>query len=1126
MTNEVGQPTFVEIVTVKPKVGVSNGSGQKSCPPFTLVHLPDTHNYTSTYPKIFRRQTSWVISQFSRRNIRAVLHTGDMVENGAEGSDENAAEWVNANDAMDRLDGYVPYFVSIGENDYDTVGGGSNFSSDKWQEHFGADRFLETEYFGGSSPNGESTFGFFTASRRTWMVLNLELDIIDESLDWAKDIVNQYRLPTIVQTHRWLDPQKSGNKRRTDTIIKTGPIVGNSPQEVWDELIAPNDQIFMVISGHFNGQTRQVSVNNNNKRVFEIQANFEDEIAEEDQDRVIGALALSDPLYYLSSYSISNWQNYPKIIKTSQSSATPLQVYATNTSSSLNIKVDKNNSKMYWSGWSIGLGNPWGQGYIMRANLDGSAAAKWLNENIEITAIALDLKNNYLYYGTRGYYQTPTGPNGTGPFLNVQATIKRARLNSPFQEVIAQFPIFRYQLELESKISSYPSSIAIDLVNDTLWYTDPVKYEIGRMSLSGQNRTTIISLNKSTIPYHIAIDPVWGKIFYTSNQGVHRADFDGSNNGLLISDPIASTSKPYYANVMDGYQTDAQNVTKAFFRNFLTYDQDTNTLFWNGIDYSGSTITGRSIRKASAVFPIKSIVVSEPLGFCGLDVGSSYVAPVDGGDEDECVNEPDNTKIYVTETNLDPDYGARIRLVDVEDPSPFSAPLQNAIAQTIFIHGRPIDVKVDLTNGYIYWADQLNPNSLAGDGRIVRSHLDGSNMVTLADGIPTPLGLYIDYQNGHIYVCGASSVVASATLPQYINRYDLNGTNKVVLYTGGSLSINSILVDEANELIYFTQGGIIYRMGIDGSGVTAIWSAPFISAVMSIAWNKSRTVMYWSDYQGTTADTAANAIWKSPISDSFTLPNPEKIISANSVSSWLLVDDAANKLYWADASLQKLYSANLSNYNTTELLTFVSSPHGLCFGEQVCQEIGGEIPTPPSQNIPGFPDGDVTIGPIDWLGGAGFLRYIEFYESSGTIEVKTYTPYYRFSLVDSDNRFTLSMDFESRLGDLGKTPCDSAISMDVQRDLYDPKRISTVKQAAAIANINPDNYQPYFRDFNSKKLTATTYSATVSSKASIVFVLKTMLVNPMGCDRDRFPVLDRISSRLSAQEILPSRFIW
>lgn len=87
----------------------------------------------------------------------------------------------------------------------------------------------------------------------------------------------------------------------------------------------------------------------------------------------------------------------------------------------------------------------------------------------------------------------------------------------------------------------------------------------------------------------------------------------------------------------------------------------------------------------------------------------------------------------------------------------------------------------------------------------------------------------------------------------------------------------------------------------------------------------------------------------------------------------------------------------------------------------------------------------------------------------------------------------------------------------IERDLLDPRNGRTIKELAAYKGLRSSDYTPYIRDWNTKRLTETVYEAVVSTKMSIVLIEKSI---------DMQAGRSRILNQISKNEILPSRFAW
>lgn len=144
---------------------------------FTIVVLPDTQYYTRVGDNhnFFYDQTKWVMDNRAEYNIVAVIHNGDIVDNGNIDS-----QWTVADTAMSKLEetsnelpeGMV-YGVCVGNHDESP--NSDPTGTTKFNVHFGVDRFAGRSYYGGhyQSTNDENWFTF-TAGGLDFVVVDLK----------------------------------------------------------------------------------------------------------------------------------------------------------------------------------------------------------------------------------------------------------------------------------------------------------------------------------------------------------------------------------------------------------------------------------------------------------------------------------------------------------------------------------------------------------------------------------------------------------------------------------------------------------------------------------------------------------------------------------------------------------------------------------------------------------------------------------------------------------------------------------------------------------------------------------------------------------------------------------------
>ena len=231
---------------------------------FKIAVLPDTQNYSEEFPEIFTKQTQWIVANKTAESIEFVTHLGDIVEEGA----TQMFQWANANTSMSYLDGVVPYSACIGNHDYDIphnkIEGGNVYKT-----YFGASRYSGYNWYKGTSPGGLSHYQIFSAGGRDWLHLNLEYESDTSIFMWAQDIIDAYStLPIIISTHSYIgmrldptDPCDWGSRASAGVMFY--------------RFVSHNDQIFMILCGHYNGEESTKLQNDYGNDVFFLLTDYQ-----------------------------------------------------------------------------------------------------------------------------------------------------------------------------------------------------------------------------------------------------------------------------------------------------------------------------------------------------------------------------------------------------------------------------------------------------------------------------------------------------------------------------------------------------------------------------------------------------------------------------------------------------------------------------------------------------------------------------------------------------------------------------------------------------------------------------------------------------------------------------------
>lgn len=245
----------------------------------TLIVLPDTQFYARDNAAIFHAQTQWIADEAQSRNIRMVMHVGDIT------NDNDPPQWSVARAAMDRIHLGVPYHLAQGNHDVGPSGDASSRST-LMNTYFPASHLAQQPTWGGSTNNSqiENAYSLFEAGGRKWIVVSLEWGPRDSALAWADGVLSAYqdRL-AIVVTHAYMFDDDT---RMDHTVASyqgspytygTASLPGgtNDGGDIWRELVRFHPNIAFVFSGHITGEGRLSSVGDHGNTVHQILTDFQ-----------------------------------------------------------------------------------------------------------------------------------------------------------------------------------------------------------------------------------------------------------------------------------------------------------------------------------------------------------------------------------------------------------------------------------------------------------------------------------------------------------------------------------------------------------------------------------------------------------------------------------------------------------------------------------------------------------------------------------------------------------------------------------------------------------------------------------------------------------------------------------
>ncbi|SDX20577.1 Calcineurin-like phosphoesterase [Amycolatopsis xylanica] len=192
-------------------------------------------------------------------NVVFLAHLGDLTENGQPGEMEQISRSFQA---LDRR--RFPYSVLAGNHDIKSSTDDQRGRT-PYLDAFGPQRFRTSPTYRGSTKDGYNSYHVFRAGGREWLVLAMDWRPSSGGLAWARDVLAKNpHLPAILTIHEFVSAD-TGEAQLSDF-----------GKQVWEQLVAGNDQIFLTLNGHFWPPGRTVLRNDFGHDVHAHITNYQD----------------------------------------------------------------------------------------------------------------------------------------------------------------------------------------------------------------------------------------------------------------------------------------------------------------------------------------------------------------------------------------------------------------------------------------------------------------------------------------------------------------------------------------------------------------------------------------------------------------------------------------------------------------------------------------------------------------------------------------------------------------------------------------------------------------------------------------------------------------------------------
>ncbi|WP_394120503.1 S-layer homology domain-containing protein [Planococcus donghaensis] len=262
---EIDKERFVKDGKVQAMVHDSGTLTDSKDQDFSMVWFTDTQYYAQDYSEVWTSMTDWMIDEFKKGSYEYAMHTGDLVN---EVLDES--QWKVAEKNLDRMDeANIPYGVLAGNHDVVIDKLNKTYDYSIFKRYAGVDRFEDKPWFGEAmNDENQNHYDLFSFGDHDFIFLYLGFgrDGSAETVAWANKVLKQHSdRNAIVGMH--------------ENINSLAQYVTAEARVVNREIVEPNENVKMVLSGHHHGanyRVKQVTNEDGSEReVLEVLANHQ-----------------------------------------------------------------------------------------------------------------------------------------------------------------------------------------------------------------------------------------------------------------------------------------------------------------------------------------------------------------------------------------------------------------------------------------------------------------------------------------------------------------------------------------------------------------------------------------------------------------------------------------------------------------------------------------------------------------------------------------------------------------------------------------------------------------------------------------------------------------------------------
>ncbi|SNT51968.1 metallophosphoesterase [Rhodococcoides kyotonense] len=251
---------------------------------FALQHITDTQYVSRDDPTVYDDMTQWTVDNAEKYDIDYSMHTGDIIQSWISPGRpdmQSRIEFEAASKAMTILeDAEIPHGVLPGNHDnlWNVAGklvpGMHEQNHELYNEYFGPQRYRDQPWWGNSftAEDNSAHYDLVDIAGVKFLMLYIGYNPPEKVMKWAEQVLDDHPdRNVVIGTHYYLD--EGGEKK----LMAFGDIGASSGQQIWNRLVVPHDSVFLVLSGHVDGQATVVDrqIGDTDRTVVQLLADYQ-----------------------------------------------------------------------------------------------------------------------------------------------------------------------------------------------------------------------------------------------------------------------------------------------------------------------------------------------------------------------------------------------------------------------------------------------------------------------------------------------------------------------------------------------------------------------------------------------------------------------------------------------------------------------------------------------------------------------------------------------------------------------------------------------------------------------------------------------------------------------------------